>query len=53
MPPVHLQMKLAEPAVAGQPCLLRRQRTTALNPREILREDDAAFQFLPAGILAL
>src|ERR1017187_1292312 len=34
VPPVHLKMKFAEPAVTGKSSLLRRQRATTLNARE-------------------
>src|SRR5439155_20861655 len=52
VPPVHLQMEFAIPTVAGQAGLGGRQGAGAVDRREVLREDDAAFQFFPARVLA-
>ncbi len=43
-------MELAVPAIAGQAGVLRRDRSTALDGGEILREDDAPLQFGRMGI---
>ena len=50
MPPVHLEVELAFPAVEGQPGLLRREPAGALDGRQVLRQHDAPLEFPPAGI---
>ena len=52
VPPVHFQVELAEPTVLHEACFLRRHRARALDGRQILREHDPPFQFLPARVLA-
>jgi len=52
MPPVHLQMKLAEPARTGQPCLLRRILLHRLNRRQVLRQNNPPLKLFPPGIAA-
>src|SRR2546421_11565424 len=45
VPPVHFQVKLAIPTVAGESALLRRHRAGTLNRSWVLREDDATLEF--------
>src|SRR5688572_5968531 len=52
VPPVHLEMGLAEPAVEGLPRLLRRDRAGTLDRREILREHDATLELRGTRICA-
>ena len=44
VPPVHLEMRLAEPAVERLARLLRRRRAGALDRREVLRQHDAPLE---------
>src|SRR5262245_28775778 len=44
MPPMHLEVGLAIPAVVGESSLLRWIIAGALDPRQILRQDDPPFQ---------
>ena len=52
VPPVHLEVELAFPAVEGEPGLLRRVAAGALDRGEVLGEHDASLQLAPAGIAA-
>ena len=52
VPPVHLEVELALPAVEREPGLLRRVPAGALDRGEVLREHDPALQLAPAGIAA-
>ncbi len=48
---MHLQVKLAVPAVAGQSGFLRRQRARTLDRCQVLRENDAPLQFMGALVV--
>ena len=52
VPPVHLEVELAVPAVEGEPGLLRRVAAGALDGREVLRQDDAPLELAPARVAA-
>ena len=45
MPPVHLHVELAEPGVDGEAGFLRRVGAGVVDGHDVLREDDAAFEF--------
>ncbi len=52
VPPVHFEMKLAFPRIVSQPGFLRRILAGVLNRGEVLRQNDAAFEFKPARVFA-
>src|SRR5690606_1217063 len=53
VPPVHLEVVLAEPTVAYEPRLLRRHRAGRVQRRQVLRQHDATLQLTPARVAAL
>ena len=52
VPPVHLEVELALPAVEREARLLRREAARALDGGEVLREHDAPLQLAPARVAA-
>ena len=52
VPPVHLEVELAVPTVAGEPGLLRRPRAGALDRGQVLRQHHAPLELLRARVLA-
>ena len=52
VPPVHFKMRFAVPTICREPRFLRRRRAGALDRGQILRQDDAAFEFGGAFIRA-
>ena len=52
MPPNHLEVETAEPAVIHQTGFLRWEQSAFICTHQVLREDNTPFQFQPAGIFA-
>ena len=52
MPPNHLEVETAEPAVVHQTGFLRWEQSAFICTHQVLREDNTPFQFQPAGIFA-
>src|SRR5215510_504205 len=53
VPPMHLQMKLAVPAIDRETGLLRRRRARALNGRQVLRKDYPPLELLGSGVATI
>lgn len=52
VPPVHFEVELSVPGVAGEAGFLGGHGAGALDGGEVLREDDAALEFFGARVLA-
>lgn len=52
MPPNHLEVETAEPAVVHQTGFLRWEQSAFICTHQVLREDNTPLQFQPAGIFA-
>ena len=52
MPPNHLEVETAEPAVIHQTRFLRWEQPAFICTHQVLREDNTPLQFQPAGIFA-